>query len=591
MTTFDDSIKEEIRSRIDIATVIGRYVTLKQAGATLKGLCPFHKEKTPSFHVNPTRGFFHCFGCGKGGDVFSFVEQMEGIGFYETLQMLGEECGVEVVKQQQATSAETGTPEAGASVSKTDLFRVHEIANDHFYQLMKKTPAAIEYFKNRGLTGETVRDFKLGFAGDSWTSLIDFCKERGVPEAHLVACGLAVQKETGRCYDRFRNRVIFPLNDLSGKVIGFAGRGMDKETVPKYLNSPETLIYKKKYFLYGLFRARQAIKEAGQVLIVEGYMDYLSLFQAGIRNVVASSGTAFTTEHGQLIGRFARRVILLFDGDSAGQAAIEKAIFTLAPLGLDIFTLSLPGDDDPDSFVRKNGAEPMLVLINKAIPWSDFIINRMIVLHGKTPAGKTAVIEALKPLVISLRDQIIIDDLNNKIAEKLSSTEQEQKLAKKELLKNAGFNRTNSRQQPDVDQYFATSMEGLFIRILLAKPEFVPEARSYVLPETLTNDLSVNIYSLLLEVFDRDGSFDRILDSTPDPEIRRVVSLLMVKDIVEEHIHEELVQKIIFLRKKYLRSRQRECKILMKHEPHRREELLRLLQDYTTQLHELDGGE
>lgn len=593
MAPFDDTIKEEIRSRIDIVSVIGRYVNLKQAGATLKGLCPFHKEKTPSFQVNPARGFFHCFGCGKGGDVFKFVEEVEGIAFFEALTMLGEECGVEVKPQSRNEQyfneeGEDASPATGAT-SKTELFRIHEIAAEFFYKTMRSAPDAVAYLKSRGLLAETVRDFRLGYAGDAWTSLTDYCKALQIDEALLVACGLAVQKENGRVYDRFRNRVIFPLNDISGRVIGFAGRGMTADIVPKYLNSPETLLYKKKHFLYGLYRSRQAIKVAGRVLVVEGYMDYLSLVQAGVENVVASSGTALTPEHGKLIGRFTRNVVLLFDGDAAGQSAIEKAIFTLAPFGLDVATLSLPGDDDPDSFIRKQGKDAFIALLKTARPWSGFIIDKLVSQHnGVTPAGKSAVVQALQPLITAITDPIILQQFIKEVSQKLDLPER--------LIQ--GKSAPVSDVSPDTtetvsvkEEQFITTLEGTFLHILVARPEFIAEAQQYVHPETLTDGLSADIYSLILQVYERDQSLAKILDGTSRPEIRKLISFLMVKAVIEDHIHEELVQKIIYLRKKYLRSRQRECKILLKQDPHRREELLRLLQDYMTQLHELDGGE
>lgn len=353
----DESIKEEVRSKADIASVIGRYVKLKASGQTLKGLCPFHKEKTPSFHVNPQRGFFHCFGCGKGGDVFTFVQEIENIGFLDALKMLARETGVEL-GEAPYTSPES--KDKSGEVSRTDLLRIHELARDFFYRNIRSSPQAIEYFKSRGLKGETVKEFRLGFAPSGWSSLIMFFQEQRIPLSTLVKCGLAVEKENGGGYDRFRNRVIFPLHDLSGRVIAFAGRGMNDEVQPKYLNSPETLLYKKKDFLYGLYKSRQYIKDQGYCLVMEGYMDYLTLYQAGIRNGVASSGTAFTAEHGRLLQRFTSKIVLVFDGDSAGQTAAQRAVFILAPLDLDISILVLPGDEDPDSFVKSHGPQAFL---------------------------------------------------------------------------------------------------------------------------------------------------------------------------------------------------------------------------------------
>lgn len=592
---FDNTAREEVRSRIDIATVIGRYVNLRPSGNTLKGLCPFHKEKTPSFHVNPAQGYYHCFGCGKGGDVFSFVQEIEGVDFPEALTMLAEECGVTVerVKQRADYSTSPGSSSnaasGNASLTKTDLLRIHQVAAAFFYRSIRTSPAAIEYLKTRGLRAETVRDFRLGFAPGGWNALIEHCKKERISEEALCACGLAVKKESGGYYDRFRNRVMFSLCDLSGRVIGFAGRGMEEQTTPKYLNSPETALYKKKNFLYGLGRAREAIKELGYVIVVEGYMDYLTLYQAGIRNVTASSGTALTEEHGRILKRFTGRVILNFDGDNAGQNAAERAIFTLAPLDLDLSVLILPENEDPDSLVKNSGKESFEAYINRKIPWDEFIIDRMISRYDPTTAmGKSAVVDALAPLAALLRDPIVSHHFRQLLSEKLGLAE---RLVNAKLPAAKTSLQIRSSAILNDDMRFTTSLEGRFLRCLLLKPELIAQARTYVSPETLTDTISSDIYSLLLECYDRDGNANGICDLTAEPEIKRRISLLQVKEDAQEHIHEELVQKIVHLRKKYLYHRLRECTMRMKREPHLLKELQLLQRDISIQLKELDGGE
>ena len=580
--SFDELMKEEVRSRADIAVVVGRYVNLKASGQTLKGLCPFHKEKTPSFHVNQSRGFFHCFGCGKGGDVFSFLEQIEGVDFSEALKMLAEETGVELRRQQSFTSA----PDASVpGLSKNEMFRIHEIAARFFYSNIKGNPQVVEYFKSRGLMAETVRDFKLGFAPDGWSSMIIYCKQQGISIPSLVSCGLAIDKENGKQFDRFRNRVMFSLCDLSGRIVGFAGRGMESDAIPKYLNSPETLLYKKKEFLYGLEKSRQFIKDSGYCLVVEGYIDYLTLYQAGIRNLVATSGTAFTPEHAHLLQRFTSHIVLVFDGDSAGQTAASKAVFMLSPFNLDISILVLPANEDPDSFVRKNGAESFQQLIKNAENWIDFIIEKMIQEHGTgTARGKSAVIAALKPLIQSIRDSLVMQRFKKELAERLGIDEK------------TVYNRVNSTERSSggggnisSDEMFLGTLEGSFLRILVTRPELISEARQYVVPETLTDSVSGDIYSLLLEMFEQERAIAGIIDRTNDPEVKRLITLLLVKPALQDHIHEELVQKIIHLRAKFLKTRIRSLKLQMKKEPHRRNELLQNLQDYSMQLQELDG--
>jgi DNA primase len=585
----DETIKEEVRSRADIAKVIGRYVKLQGKGSSLKGLCPFHKEKTPSFHVNAQKGFFHCFGCGKGGDVFNFLQEIENIGFFEALKMLADETGVELRSSTETTHEQ----KSGPQISKTELLRVHEIAAKFYYSMIRSSPEAIQYLKSRGLTGEIVRDFRLGFAPPGWSSLIDHCKKSGIPVSTLIAAGLAIDKENGSGYDRFRNRVIFSLFDLSGKVIGFAGRGMSDKEQPKYLNSPETVLYRKKELLYGLFMARNAIKERGYVIVVEGYMDYLSLYQSGVKNVVAVSGTAFTEEHAHLLKRFTSKIVLIFDGDAAGQTAARRAVEVLAPVDVDVSILILPNDEDPDDFVKRAGPDAFLELVKTATPWVPFIIDRVASEFDiSTPFGQSSAVSALQPILNSIHDPIIAQQFKKQLAEKV-------RLDEKIIYTKSQEDRYNNKslqvaEKPGVqladEEKFLMSLEGRFLSILLTNPEYVAEASQYVVPETLTDSVSSDIYSFILDTYEETGSIDTVLDHCDDPTLKRLMTSLLVRHSYPDHVHEELVQKIIHLREKYLRDRIRDAKLKMKSEPHRRTELLREMQDFTTQLQELQRG-
>jgi len=583
---YDDQIKEEIRARSDIAAVIGRYVTLKGSGGSLKGLCPFHKEKSPSFHVNAAKGFFHCFGCGKGGDVFTFLQEIEGIEFPEALKILAEENGIELKKQSENTY-QTDSQSANQTLSKTEMLSINETASLFFYSQVKNSPEAIDYFKSRGLTGETVRDFRLGFAPSAWGSLINFFQTKQISQEKLVECGLAIEKDSGGAYDRFRNRVMFTLTDLSGKAIGFAGRGMDDNAVPKYLNSPETLLYKKKHFLYGLYKARTAVRESGMLLIVEGYMDYLSLFQAGIQNVAATSGTALTPEHAQTISRFTTKIVLTFDSDNAGQNAAARAIFTLAPFNFDINILAVPDAKDPDEYIRKFGADSFRDLIKKAQGWIPFIIKKAREENdSSTPRGKSAAVEYLNPLVESIRDPIIQGNFKKEIAELLE--------IKETLMYNGLHGKTAVKaavDRPTDSDPFLYSLEGSFLRILISKPELINEAKNYVIPETLTDHLSCDIYSLILETYEEKASLEGIVDRANDLNTRQMLTLLLVKPALLEHITEELVQKIKALRRKYLQANIRDARIQMKNDANQRIELLKKIKDFSTQIKDLDAKE
>lgn len=594
---FDDTAKEEVRLRADIAAVVGRYVKLKPAGATLKGLCPFHKEKTPSFHVNPQRGFFHCFGCGKGGDVFTFLQEIESLTFPETLKMLADETGVTLVPRRSETPSEnTG----GAALSKTTMIDIHKAAADFFYGQIRNHPPAVDYLKSRGLAAETVREFRLGYAPSGWSSLIHYAENKGITVETLAACGLAIRKEDGSCYDRFRDRIMFSLFDLSGRIIGFAGRGMTKDAAPKYLNSPETPLYRKKEFLYGLNSTRQYIKEEKSALVVEGYMDFLTLYQSGVRNVVATSGTAMTPEHGHLLKRFTSRVVLVFDGDSAGQKAAERGVFTLSPFDLDVSVLVLPAEDDPDSFVKVHGPGPFRSMIANARNANDFIIDAMIAEHGgTTPRGQKAVIEQLQPLFSSMNDIIAKNRFKKDLAERLGLDEQTVLKVLRGTPHGFSGRPAPSEMSAGGNEAYLRSLEGSFLHMLISKPELLAEARRFVAPETLTDAVSSDIYSLLLQLYDEQGTLDGIIDRAASGALQGLISGMLVKPAREEHIHEELVQKIIHLRAKFLRAKLREVKILLKQEGDRdearnnaqRTSLLERLRDYSNQLRDLDERE
>ncbi|MCL2688636.1 MAG: DNA primase [Chitinispirillia bacterium] len=554
---FDDNIKEQIRQRADIGAIIGRYVTLKGSGSTMKGLCPFHKEKTPSFHVNADRGFYYCYGCNKGGDVFSFLQEIERVDFPEALRMLAEETGVKL-EPRRIVQNNHEYADSSKSLSKTEALEIHALAAQYYYSLVKSTPAAVEYFKSRGIDAQTVKEFSLGYAAKGWSGLIDFLQSKNIPPSKLAESGLAVKRDSGGFYDRFRDRIMFPLYNQSGRVVAFAGRGLDGDTQPKYLNSPETLLYQKSTLLYGLHKSRGAVRDLGQLLIVEGYMDYLTLYQAGICNAAATSGTAFTPEHASLIQRQTSKVTLVFDGDRAGVEAAYKAIIVLAPFNLQVNVLTLAGNDDPDSFVKREGAQPFLEMIAKAKKSTDFLIDKLISQYGTSPQSKRTIIEELVPYVEALRDMIVRDDFLSKVAQKLR--------VESHHIFNS-FSRKDNRENTVSDvqtQPFSGKigkLEESFLRILLTCPEQIPLAKRFVDTQTLTDSLSANIYSIIAECYDIKGDLHNLCDVLPDdPEIKRVISMLMVKPALRENIHAELVQKILLLRRKSLMAELRELR-------------------------------
>jgi DNA primase len=357
----DDKV-DEVKSATDIVEVVGDYVQLKRAGSNWKGLCPFHNEKSASFNVNPARGIFKCFGCGEGGDAIAFVQKVERIGFQEAVRLLAERTGIEIPE-------EDAVPQAGSE--REGLYHALRFAGRFYFQQLTQTDEGKErglaYFRARGFSAETIKRFGLGYAPDAWDALLKAAaKEQIKPEA-LEGAGLIIPRRSGDgYYDRYRGRVIFPILSHVGKVLGFGGRILvPAEDQPKYINSPETAVYHKGRVLYGMYQAKQGIREHEEVILVEGYTDVISLHQAGVEHVVATSGTALTAEQVKMLARYAKRVALLFDADSAGAAAALRSIDLILREGLAVYVVSLPDNADPDSFVQQFGGEAFGTYVKK----------------------------------------------------------------------------------------------------------------------------------------------------------------------------------------------------------------------------------
>lgn len=348
----DDKI-EEIRSAADIVDVVGDYVRLRKQGSRFVGLCPFHSEKSPSFSVDAAQNLFYCFGCRKGGDVFTFVREIEGLEFNEAVRTLAERFNIAL--------PEEGAPTEEASETES-IYHALRFAARYFYHQLTQTEAgqpALAYLRERGFVSKVIKHFGLGYAPDAWDGLLNAATEEHIAPETLEKAGLVIpRKDRSGYYDRYRGRVIFPIFSHVGKVIGFGGRVLQKDTdQPKYINSPETKVYHKSSVLYGLYQGKQAIRRAEEVILVEGYTDVISLHQAGVGHVVASSGTALTAEQVKILGRYAKRILLLYDADAAGATAALRGIDLVLEHGLPVYAVALPRGEDPDSFVRRQGGE------------------------------------------------------------------------------------------------------------------------------------------------------------------------------------------------------------------------------------------
>ena len=365
---------DELLNRVDLVEVVGRHVQLKRTGANYQGLCPFHSEKSPSFTVSPSKQFYHCFGCGKNGNAIGFLMEHTGSGFVETVKDLAQQSGL-VVPQEQVSPQEAARQQAQREQRKT-LSDVLAQAAHAYSERLRTTPLAIDYLKKRGLSGEIVRRFGLGYAPDTWRGLASVFAAYDDPL--LEQSGLIIHNEAeDKRYDRFRGRVMFPIRNERGECIGFGGRVLGNEK-PKYLNSPETPVFSKGHELYGLYEARSAIRDAGHVLVTEGYMDVVALAQLGLPQAVATLGTACTADHMSKLFRVTDQVVFSFDGDAAGRRAAQKALRVALPLATDVRTvkfLFLPPEHDPDSFVRAHGKAAFEAEIKQATPLSRFVLD------------------------------------------------------------------------------------------------------------------------------------------------------------------------------------------------------------------------
>lgn len=381
MARFPGDFLQKVRDNTNILDVVGSYVSLKKKGKRYWACCPFHQEKTPSFSVSPEDGLYYCFGCHAGGDVFSFVEKMENLSFTEAVERLAEAAHLELPQ------AEVSPEEKRRKQFNDELYHAMELAVVYFHNCLRRTnmgKPGLAYFKRRHLTDETIDRFKLGFAPDSWHKLYgDFRTIKHISDTVLVTSGLVGYNQNGRYYDTFRNRCMFPILNLKGKPVAFGGRVMD-DSKPKYLNSPETPIFNKRQLLFALYQALPEIRRTRQVIMVEGYMDAISLHAHGVTNAVASLGTAFTIEQARLLKRYADEVVFSYDMDAAGQNATRRALEIAGTTGLKMRVLHLSEGKDPDEFVNKYGGEAYKEAVAQAIPALDYLFNSLLETHDRT---------------------------------------------------------------------------------------------------------------------------------------------------------------------------------------------------------------
>lgn len=512
---------EQLKSSVDIVAVIGQYVRLKRSGGGQRwiGLCPFHTEKTPSFSVHAAHQFFKCFGCGIGGDVIRFVMEIERMTFWEAVRLLAERHGIPLPRREYA-DAETRLRAA--------LYRIHELAAEAFRRALREPAGAgaREYLVRRGVSDSLQEEFGLGYADASGSALARLLAREGFAAEELEASGLLVRRADGSFFDRFRGRLMFPIHSESGKIVAFAGRALDPGDEPKYLNSPETPIYRKSFVLYNLNRAREAIRKLDQVVLVEGYMDVIGLWSAGVRHVVASCGTSLAPQQVRMLRRHSENIVVNFDPDAAGASAAERSIQALLDESLRVRILELDGGLDPDEYVRQRGAAAYQARLDKAPGYFHWLADRARARWDlNTTEGRLSALRFLLPAVQRLPDRLERAAVASELAAYLG-------IEAGSVLEH--FRRSAERKQPmpSVTRTAALPAEKILIQCLLARPEIRRDVAAELAALDLEGLPTRRILEALIALEEEGGYAE--LEARLEESDRELLAALVLADEVHE---------------------------------------------------------
>ena len=511
-----EDIINEIKYRNDIETAISQYVNLKRRGKNLVGLCPFHSEKTPSFTVYPENGSFYCFGCGVGGDVFTFTGLIENLDYIESVKLLAERSGI--------TLPQDGYDDSMQRLKK----RIYDINRDtaRFFHAFLMSPGgkwALDYLTGRGLTVKTIKHFGLGAAPDSWDALIHHLKEKGYTESDMLAANVIGKSQRGSLYDRFRKRVMFPIINIRGNIVAFSGRAMPGEDkqAGKYVNTADTPVYKKSENLFGINFAKNVCSE--RVILVEGNMDVISLHQAGFENTVAPLGTAFTTEQANLLSRYTKEIVLMLDADAAGQKAVRRASELLENTGLSVRVVVVPDGKDPDEYIKKNGKERFAALLEGAVSDMEYkLLTAAKDINLDNEDGRLKYLAAAAEIIAASDDIMTRDIYIGRLSEKYGVSRTALNARIEELRKR---NR-RQKQKKEISDIIrpkytkddinperrksvkGTAAEETLIAVLLKNPDFYKIAAEKLPPEKMLTSLNRRIYETILSVLERGGTLD-----------------------------------------------------------------------------------
>lgn len=491
---FSEQVLDEIQNRCDIAEVIASYIPLKRAGINFKASCPFHKEKTPSFMVSPTKQIYHCFGCGAGGNVFSFVMKYEKVEFPDAVRTLAERAGVELPRFTRS--------EFEQSAYAGQIFKVNELAASYYHLKLLKSEEGrrpLDYLKKRGIKDEIIAQAKLGFAPDAWDGFISYAKHNGFAAELLERAGLVLPREEGGYYDRFRNRIIFPIFDVRNKTLAFGARVLD-DSLPKYINSPETEVYIKGKNLYGLNFSAAAIKEKDFCIVVEGYLDFLIPYQFGIKNIVATLGTSLTDIQVRLIKRYTKNVVIVYDADEAGEMASLRGLDLFVKEGLNVRVVSLPQGHDPDSYVRNKGSSGFNLLVDSSEGIFEYKLGLLASKYDAyNAAGKTKICAEMLPTIDKVTNAVLKFEYIKHLAERLQIKEEPLLLELKKVRPDYTYEPTDDflKERPQ-----GAMAEKIIIGLMLEGPEAIAQVKSNLRLEDFSDEMTRRIADEILKSYE-----------------------------------------------------------------------------------------
>ena len=562
---------EQIRAASDIVDVIGSYLPLKRAGTNFMALCPFHKEKTPSFNVNPQKQIFHCFGCHKGGDVFTFVKEYENIGFVDAVRRLAERAKIPLEFDQTPGGQETRH-------LKDTLLQIHEQIAQRWQGCLANEAAgqiARDYLAKRGVSAEAIKLFRLGCAPDLWDDTVNWARSKSHDLAMVEKAGLIIHKsEAGdqksesetpasdlrRYYDRFRGRLMFPICDEQGRVVGFSGRILSgDEKTAKYVNSPETPIFTKSKVFFGLDKSKRAILDAESAIVCEGQLDLIACFQAGIQNIVAPQGTALTADHARILKRYVDEVVLCFDSDEAGQNATVRSLDGLLASGLAVRVAVVPAPHDPDSFIKANGGEAFRKLIGSAAGFFDYYLNRLCATNDiSTDKGRMTVVRSMLEALLKTENAMVVDKYSKDISFKLNVTlysiVEEIKALKDQIAGKATAKPTANIEEPPAEIARPSSHEFWLLKLLCLHEDLVGWAAMHLETDWIQHEAVRKIVSrrIMAQSAETWTSLAGFLDECESPEMQNLITEAVAESRTIPNPEQQLADVILRLRNQFI---------------------------------------